>query len=146
MLTSFGPTPAFLGLVFFSTFPTATAAFTPFYSSATQCSPFTVTWGASNVTTGPPFFLLILPLDAPPTIVSLPNSAFDPTTKTGKYALDKLPLKSATQFIVTMDDGYGVFFSPPGNLLSAHTTFSSTPPNRSGYWRCILDPNRRRLV
>lgn len=113
MLPSFAPASAFLGLVFFSTLPlpAAAAAFTPFYSSTTQCGPFTVTWGASNVTTGPPFVLLILPLDAPPIIVGLPNSAFDPTTKTGKYTLDKLPLKSAAQFIVTMDDGYGVFFS-----------------------------------
>jgi len=94
----------------------ATVGFTPFYSPTTQCGPFTVNWGASNVTTGPPFILLILPFDAPAAILKLPDSSFDATTKTGKYTLDKLPLKSGAQFVVTMDDGYGMCVSPPIRL------------------------------
>ena len=84
-----------------------TIAFSPSYDVPTQCSPFTVTWGAPNVTTGPPFVLLVLPFNAPPAIVSLPDSSYNAGTKTGKYTLDKLPLKSRFQFVVSMDDGYG---------------------------------------
>ena len=86
---------------------------TPVYPPATQCGSFTVNWAGSNVTTGLPFSLLILPLDAPPTISKLSNSSFDATTKTRIYTLDKLPLKSGAQFVVAMDDGYGVFVSTP---------------------------------
>ena len=102
----------FLGFALLSSLVT-TAAFTPLYSPATQCGSFTVSWAGSNVTTGPPFILLVLPLDASPTILKLPDSSFDATTKTGKYTLDKLPLKSGAQFIVTMDDGYGMLVSNP---------------------------------
>ena len=102
----------FNSLALFSSLVT-TAAFTPSYSPTTQCGSFTVNWTASNGTTGPPFVLLILPLDAPPTILKLPDSSFDATTKTGKYTLDKLPLKSGAQFVVSMDDGYGVFVLVP---------------------------------
>jgi len=50
--------------------------------------------GVSNVTTDPPFILLVLPLDTSPAILKLPDSSFDATMKTGKYTLDELPLKS----------------------------------------------------
>ena len=63
--------------------------------------------GAPNVTTGPPLVLLVLPFDAPPVIISLPDSSYNAATKTGKYTLDTLPLKSRFQFVVSMDDGYG---------------------------------------
>ena len=99
-------------LALFSSLVT-TVAFTPSYSATTQCGSFTVNWTASNVTTGPPFVLLILPLDAAPTILKLPDSCYDATTKTGKYTLDKLALKSRAQFVVSMDDGYGVFVLVP---------------------------------
>ncbi len=91
----------------------ATVAFTPSYSQPTQCGSFTVNWAASNGTTGPPFVLLILPLDGSPTILKLPDSSFDATAKSGKFTLDKLQLKSGAQFVVTMDDGYGVFVFVP---------------------------------
>jgi hypothetical protein len=65
------------------------------------------------VTTGPPFVLLILPFDARPAILNLPDSSYDATTKTGNYTLVKLPLKSGAQFVVSMDDGYGAPFSRP---------------------------------
>jgi len=96
----------------FSLLPLA-VAFTPVYSAITQCGPLTVTWGGSNVTTGPPFVLLVLPFDATPAIVKIPDSSFDPTTKIGKYTLDKLPLKGGAQVLLTMDDGYGALFSHP---------------------------------
>jgi hypothetical protein len=107
MLPSLAPLSLSLAL-----FPIlAATGFTPLYSPPTQCGPFTVNWGGSNITTGPPFILLVLPLDAPPTIIRIPDSAFDPTTNTGKYTLDKFPLKSAAQFVLTMDDSNGLFVS-----------------------------------
>jgi hypothetical protein len=90
-----------------------TVAFTPSYSAATQCGPFTVTWGGPDVTTGPPYVLLILPFDTHPTILKLPNSTYDTTTKIGNYTLDKLPLKSGSQFVVSLEDGIGALFSRP---------------------------------
>ena len=119
----------FLGLALLSPL-IATMPVTPMYSSTTQCGSFTVNWTGSNVTTGPPFSLLILPLDAPPTILKLPNSSFDAMTETGKYTLDKLPLKSGVQFIVTMDDGYGVFVSTPETYTPL--TQPSRPPLPTG--------------
>lgn len=90
-----------------------TVAFSTSYSNPTQCSPFTVTWSASNVSAGPPFVLLLLPFDAPPAIFNLPDASYDAATKTGKYTLDKLPFKGGTQFLVSMDDTYGTLYSPP---------------------------------
>jgi len=49
-------------------------------------------------------------------VVKSPDSSFDATMKAGKYTLDKLPWKSGAQFAVTMDDGYGLFVSPPIRL------------------------------
>lgn len=121
----------------------ATVGFSPLYSPAAQCAPFTVTWPGSNVTTGPPFELLILPFDAPPAIFKLPDSSYDATTKTGRYTLDKLPMKSGAQFVVSMDDGYGTPCpSPPGVSHSSRNSSPSFSPNRSSYWRCILGPDR----
>jgi len=64
--------------------------------------------------------LLILPFDASPAIFKLPDSSYDPTTKTGSYTLDKLPLKSGVQFVVAMDDGYGALFLRPHVSQSSH--------------------------
>jgi len=78
----------FLGLALFPSF--AATTFTTSYSPPTQCGPFTVNWGGPNQTTAPPFTLLVLPLDGSPTILRLPDSSFNPVTKTGQYTLDKL--------------------------------------------------------
>ena len=104
----------------------------PIALTTTQCDPFTVNWGASDVNTGPPFILFILPFDVPPAIVKLPDSSFDATMKTGNHTLDKLPLNSGAQFAVTMDDGYGLFVSAP-ICLRALTRPSGThlPTGRS---------------
>ena len=102
----------FLTLSLFS-FPTATVAFAPSYSAATQCGPFSATWNWSGTVDGPPFVLLILPFGAQPTIVEVPHYAFNPTTMTGNYTLDKFPLKTGTQFIVSMLYGDGGLFSRP---------------------------------
>ena len=100
----------FFGLVL-SSLLTATVAFTPSYSEATQCGPFNVTWGGLNVTTGSPWVLLILPFDTQPVIVDLPDSSYNNATKIGNYMLDNLPLRGGIQFIVSMDDGNGTLFA-----------------------------------
>jgi hypothetical protein len=113
--------PASRSLVLLSCLASS-SAFTPLYSTPTQCSPFSVTWGGSNVTTGPPFVLLILPFDASPAVLKLPDSSYDATTKTGNYKLDELPLKTGTQFVLSMDDGYGELLSrPPDTFQTAHS-------------------------
>ena len=97
--------------LFFFSLPTVTVAFTTSHSVATQCSPFTVTWNWSGSADGPPFLLLILPFGAQSTIVEVPHTDFNATTMTGSYTLDKFPLKSGTQFIVSMLYGEGALFT-----------------------------------
>ena len=120
-------------LVFFSLLAT-TVTFTPSYSAATQCGPFTVTWGGLDLTTSPAFTLLILSFDAQPAIMQIPDSTYDNTANTGNYTLEPLPLKSGTKFVVYTDDGYSALFScprlfraltPPSGLfsLSSHGHF-----------------------
>ena len=104
--------------------PAATAALTPSYSTARQCSPFNVTLEESNITTGrPPVPVIILPFDARPGILKLLNVSDNTTTNTQEYTLNKLPLKSGSQFIVITGDGDGAFFSRPIHIIQgAHTT------------------------
>lgn len=99
------PTSFYLFSSFFFAFPVATMAST---SSPAQCGPFSATY--ENITSSSS--LLILPFDAQP-IRNLTNPNFDPVTKTWNYTLDKLPLKVGTQFIVTLDNGYGAPLSSP---------------------------------
>ena len=138
----------FITLLLFS-LPTVTTAFAPSYSAPTQCGPFSTTWNRTGVVDGPPSVLLILPFGAQSTIVEVPQYAYNPTTMTGNYTLDKLPLKSGTQFIVSMLYGDGSLFSRPIRFrmltrsLLAHCTSSL---NRSKRWRCFCDPNGRRLA
>jgi len=101
-----------LGLVLFS-LPAATIAFEASYSETTQCSPFSATWTWSDTEPSPPFFLLILPFGAHPTIIELPNSSYNVTTKTGNFRIDKLAMESGTKFIISMLYGTGRSFSRP---------------------------------
>lgn len=99
----------FLGLLFLSLpLPAATVAITTSYSVPTQCGPFTITW----VGQWPSFELLILPFDAEPIWIAAPGQGFSYNirTNTSSYTLDMLRLKSGTQFLATMDFGYGALF------------------------------------
>lgn len=133
----------FFLLIFFA-LPATTMAST---SSPTQCGSFSATY--ENVTSSSS--LLILPFDAPP-IRNLTNPNFDPVAKTWKYTLDKLPLKAGTQFVVTLDNGYGAPLSSPAwraSYQSPHIAFGpsgSISPNRCNRRKCISDPNCGQLV
>jgi len=106
-----------LSLVLFS-LPAATPAFTQSYSAATQCGPFNVTLEGLNLpmVLSPPVYLL--PFDDLAIISPLSYSSYNATTDTREYTLDKLPLKSGSQFIVFMD-GNGALFSRPIYIYSS---------------------------
>ena len=117
----------FLGLIFF-TFPGATVSITPSYSAPTQCGPFTITW----VGQWPPFELLIMPFDADPVWSEVPapgqGISYSTITNTSSYTLEKLRLKGGTQFLVTLDFGYGTLDHLISHFSqSAYTTFWPRP-------------------
>jgi hypothetical protein len=128
--------------------PTATLALTPRYPAATQCGPFTVswTWGESSGTTKPPFHMLILPFDAYPTIIKLPDLSYDVNTKAGNFTLERLQLKSGTQYIVFMGDGHGVLFSGPRRFRGLTRPFWPLSVNRQCRRRDIFGPDSGPLV
>ena len=105
--------------------------FTVYHSEAVQCRPYFVTWVAadSSIVSSPPFTLLILPFDAEPFVLQLPDSSYDTTKKTGYFTLERLWLKKGTQFIISMDDsfgarnGNGALFSPPKRFQDLHKPF-----------------------
>jgi len=101
-----------LSLILFS-FPAATVAFESSYSDLTECSSFNATWAWSDIDSGPPFSLLILPFGARPTIIPIPDSSYNVTTSAGYFTTDKLKMKSGTEFIVSMLYGDGAPFSGP---------------------------------
>jgi len=101
-----------VGLILFS-LPAATIAFDSSYSEATECGPFNATWTFSDTISAPPFFLLILPFGAHPTIIELPDSSYNVATKTGCFTIDKLTMKRGTEFIISMLYGDGAPFSGP---------------------------------
>ena len=107
---------------------------------------FTVTWGWSNATTSPHFILFTLLLDAQPVIMQIPNSPYDVTANTGNYTLNKLPLKSGTRFIVSIDDKYGALFSCPILFRALTRPFRLFFPSRTRKRRCLLDPNGGQLI
>lgn len=105
-------------------FATAAAFSTTFPTPATSCGSFTVAWNASSGTqTGPPYTLLIIPVNdntaqsdytvgggvntAVPVQYAIPDSAWDATNRQGSYTVNILPLPYGERFIVVMDDGYG---------------------------------------
>ena len=115
------------------------------YSAATQCGPFSITYGDTTS----PSHLLILPFDAQPTFSNLTNAIYDPVTRTWTYTLDKLPLKSGAQFIAALDYGHGEFFLWHGTTRSPHIVFDSfgyISPSTFIERRCVFDPNSRRLA
>jgi len=99
-----------LGLILFA-LPAATIAFESLYSDPTECGSFRTTWAWSDTKSGPPFLLLILPFGARPTIIQLPDSCYNNTTRTGSYIIDKLKMKRGTEFIISMLYGEGALFS-----------------------------------
>ena len=119
-------------IFFIFSFPTATVAFAPLYSVATQCRPFSATWSWSGTMDGPPSVLLILPFGAQPTIVEVPHNASNRTTMTGNYTLNKFPLKSGTQFIVSMLYGDGELFLPPAPIVRSANMVPSCTSDRDG--------------
>lgn len=104
--------------------------FNIYHSAATQCGPFSVTWVAagSSVLSGPPFTLLILPFDAEPIALQLPDSSYDTTRRAGSFTLNRLWLEKGTQFIISMDDTTdlrsGALFSAPKRFQDLLALFS----------------------
>ena len=104
-------------------------AFTPTLpTNSAQCEPYTLSWtlDAAGDRAGPPFTLLIVPVNppnapnsnstgltganvSPPSLVSIPDSAWNATTNTGTYSLSALPLRTGERFLIVMDDGFGVY-------------------------------------
>ena len=68
--------------------------------------------------------LLILPFDAQPIPLLLPDSSYDTTRRTGSFTLNKLWLEEGTQFIISMEDRTdlrsGALFSTPKPFLGSH--------------------------
>ena len=95
-----------LSLIIFFSLPAITLARTVLYSTPTQCGPFNVTWDHSSDI----YSFYILPLNGPPIIVD--HLVHDNSqTQTHIYILNKLPLKTGTQFVVSLGDG-ALFSSP----------------------------------
>ena len=106
------PSHAFFLFILWALLAATVASTSSPFSAATQCGPFSITYGDNPS----PLNLLILPFDAEPIISNLTNSLHDPVSRTWNHTLDKLPLKSGTQFIVTLDYGDGAPFSRMGVL------------------------------
>jgi len=101
-----------LGLILFS-LPAATIAIESSYSEVSECGSLSATWTWSDTESGPPFFFLILPFGAQPTIVEIPDKNYDVTRRTGFFQFDKLKMKTGTEFIVSILSGDGAPFSGP---------------------------------
>ena len=114
----------FISLIIFFSLPTITIAVS--ISHSTQCGPFRVTWDDSVSSSS----LYILPLNDRPVNVENGSIVHDTQTKTYNYTLNKLPLKTGTEFVVGLDYGSGAPFSSPLAIYyirnqSAHMIHSS---------------------
>ncbi|PCH39730.1 hypothetical protein WOLCODRAFT_142751 [Wolfiporia cocos MD-104 SS10] len=103
--SSFAPA-AFLALALA---PQAALGFFNFvtFSNALQCAPFSVQFSGGQPPTAWPLKLTVVPLNATPISIDLPNSVWNETTETG-HAITFLPLREGTFFIASLDDANGV--------------------------------------
>ena len=99
----------FTSLIFFFSLPVITVAISVSHSPPTQCGPFQVIWDDPVLTAS----MYILPLDDRPVNVDNRSIVHNTQTKTYNYTLNRLPLKTGTQFVVVLDYGSGALFSSP---------------------------------
>ncbi|KAH7104463.1 hypothetical protein BKA62DRAFT_692310 [Auriculariales sp. MPI-PUGE-AT-0066] len=93
------------------------------YTAPSECDSFSVAWQDGE----PPFTLQINAGYADPTVVSIPDSAWN--GKKGSHTIDQLQLKSGKRFILTMYDKTGFVNGVSSNVLTVGTSNSKAACN-----------------
>lgn len=96
---------------YIASFLSAVRAFNVTVGSPTQCDDLAVSWTGGQA----PFEILLIPVYETLHNISVPDSAF--SNGKGSYSISQLPLKSGTQFLLTMSDATGFGSGGTTNVL-----------------------------
>lgn len=76
------------------------------FSSVEQCGAFNVSFGGGVAPDALPLILTVIPFNASPIYIQIPENAWNSTSATGA-AITFLPLAAGTNFLASLDDAYG---------------------------------------
>ncbi|VDC02374.1 unnamed protein product [Peniophora sp. CBMAI 1063] len=97
------------------------------FSPVEQCGAFNVSFGGGVAPDALPLILTVIPFNASPIYIQIPEDAWNSTSATGA-AITFLPLAAGTNFLASLDDAYG---RPTGVNTSDIILVAASPSNDS---------------